>query len=272
MPQLHNRMNRALLRGFERLAVPALETLHSRPGLRQAMHATVGKFNGMWIEASTHRLWQVEQFDNVATLKAPRGLVLVSNHRSFFDMYLLSTLLNQRTNLLKRVCFPVRSEFFYTHPVGMLLNVSVSGGAMWPPVFRDGSRRELNRTGFAQIGETLIEGSVVGIHPEGKRNPGDDPYTYLPLKRGLGMLVEACDAETLVLPCFICGVSNDVRQLTTRGWRYGEPRGEMIRMWFGEPMRVGDLQATGDDAMGITERVFAEVRALGERDRTRDAR
>ncbi|MCO4763038.1 MAG: 1-acyl-sn-glycerol-3-phosphate acyltransferase [Myxococcales bacterium] len=265
-------MNREQLQGFERVAVPTLEALHGHDGVRRAVHTVIGGFNATWIQAVTQRLWRIYDFEHVEQLRAPRGIIVVTNHRSFFDMYLFGTPLDRRTSLYKRICFPVRSDFFYTSATGMLLNIAVSGGSMWPPVFRSRQRAHLNRVAWSQLAEVMVEGSAVGIHPEGKRNPSPDPYTFLPVKAGLGHLIAECPPETMVVPGFVAGVGNDWRRLVTRGWRPEDERGEPIRMWYGKPVSCGDLQALNLSALATTERVFDEVRKLGEKDRAeRDA-
>ena len=60
------------------------------------------------------------------------SLVFVVNHRSFFDLFCLVWVL-RRAGVRQRLLFPVRSEFFYDHPLGPLLNLLVSGMSMFPP-------------------------------------------------------------------------------------------------------------------------------------------
>lgn len=258
-------MDRQHLRGFERVSVPVMEHINSRPAMRTLLHASVGAFNAAWIEATTGPMWRLSGLEHALQLQAPRGLILVSNHRSFFDMFVIGTVLKRRTRLLKHVTFPVRSEFFYTHPLGLLLNVSISGASMWPPVFRDERRRTLNPTGWQQLATTLGPGAVVGMHPEGTRGKGPDPYAFLPLKPGLGQLLDACDPEVRVLPAFIAGLSNDIVREVRRGLLPSAQRGEPIRIRFGAPVRAAEVH--GLEPGVATEQVFAPIRELAEQDR-----
>ncbi|HAN30688.1 MAG TPA: hypothetical protein DCQ06_03740 [Myxococcales bacterium] len=267
MPKLRNTMDRSLLRGFERVSVRCLEFIHGREYLRTFMHRSLASLTTSWTRYTTQMLWQLKGFERIEKLKAPRGLIMVSNHRSFFDMYMLGSAVDCHTRLMRRASFPVRATFFYTRPLGLLFNLLISGGDMWPPIFRDPSQRPLNRTAFAQVSETLTEGSFVGIHPEGRRNPGDDPYEFLPLKPGLGHLLAVCDDQTWVIPAFVAGLSNRPLYEVTRGWWPGAERGSSIRLWFGEPIRVGDLNAGPDNAAQTTDAVFAHVRALAQQDK-----
>jgi 1-acyl-sn-glycerol-3-phosphate acyltransferase len=260
-------MDRKLLRGFERVSVPALEFIAQRQGLRTAIHALVGNVNAKGIELLTSPTWEIHDFEPIAQLDAPHGIIMLSNHRSFFDMFVISTVIQRRTHLLQRVSYPVRSEFFYTHPLGVVLNVAISGASMWPPVFRDERRRRLNPIGLDQLAATLQRGMGIGLHPEGKRNKGKDPYQFLPLKPGLGQLLTRVHPDTVVLPAFIAGLSNDVATEVVRNRKPPGQRGEPVRIRYGKPIAAGHLQALGEDPMVLTEAAFAPVRALAEIDR-----
>ena len=254
------------LRGFERISVPFLEAVNRRPAVRRGLHTTLGLTFAHVVRLVTAPRWRVFGLAQVQQMVAKDGLIVAANHRSFFDLFVVTTALIFRTRHVREVAFPVRSAFFYTHPLGPVLNLFVAGATMWPPVFRDARRRELNPIGFEQLAYTLGEGCLIGIHPEGTRNKGDDLTSYLPLKPGLGQLIAGCAPGVLVLPVFIGGLSNDVR--VEIGRSYGKlPRSQRpIRVWFGEPIRADALQPTAD-AMAMTELVFERVRALGEADR-----
>lgn len=260
-------MDRTLLRGFERVSVPTLEFIARHQGMRTALHTILGNFNAAWIERVTSPTWEVHGFEPVAELDAPQGLIMLSNHRSFFDMFVISTVIQRRTHLLQRVNYPVRSEFFYTHPLGVVLNIAISGASMWPPVFRDDRRRQLNPIGMDQLAATLQRGMGIGLHPEGTRNKSSDPYSFLPLKPGLGQLLTRVHPDTVVLPAFIAGLSNDVATEVKRNRRPAGHKGEPVRIRYARPMRAAELQALGSDPMVLTEAAFAPVRQLAEVDR-----
>ena len=253
------------LRGFERVSVPFLEATNRRPAVRRALHSTLGRLFAHVVVAVTGPRWQVFGIANLQQVAAMDGVILAANHRSFFDLFVTSTIVKFQTGLMREVAYPVRSEFFYTHPLGIALNFAVAGATMWPPVFRDDRRRTLNPIGFEQLASTLGRGCIIGIHPEGKRGRGDDPYAYLSLKPGLGQLVAGCAPGVLVVPVFVGGLSNDVAVEVKRS--YGrQPRKQPIRVWFGEPFRADSLQPLADPA-AMTEQVFVRVRALGEADK-----
>lgn len=254
------------LRAFEKAAVPLLEAFNGHPVFARTAHATLGKLNGLGILYGFRHILQPQGLERLEQLRAPKGLILVSNHRSFFDMFAISSYVTHRTKLMTSLLFPVRHSFFYTNPLGVLINFAASGGTMWPPVFRDGRRRVLNPIGFKQMAAALGPGVVIGIHPEGKRGKGADPYTFLPLKPGLGMLLREVDPEVCVLPVFITGLSNNATAELARNRRRPGQRGEPIRLHFGQALVAGELGAETDDAAALTERVFDSVRQLASQD------
>ena len=46
-----------------------------------------------WIHLSTYNIMNVYGLENVEAVSHERPIVLVANHRSFFDMYAVSTVL-----------------------------------------------------------------------------------------------------------------------------------------------------------------------------------
>ena len=147
----------------------------------------------------------------------------------------------------------------------IVVNFLMSGCAMWPPVYRDERKKALNPISMKQMIYALSRpGGVLGIHPEGTRNKGADPYSQLPTRPGVGRLVKACPTETLVLPFFVLGMTNSF---------FGELRRRLfpsdddvaIRIRFGEPLSCGELQTS--DAREITDRLMGIIAALGEEDR-----
>jgi len=258
-------LDRTQLRGFEKFTVPLMESLNTRPWAKRLLHLTFGHLNALWMRATSGRMWHMPNPEVIQTLDAPHGLILVPNHRSFFDQFIASSMLLYYSSVQKRVAFPTRADFFYTKPQGLLIMIGISGCSMWPPVFRDDRRRELNPQGLQQMAAYLQKGSVLGIHPEGQRNKGDDPYSQLPARAGLGQLVQVCHPDVLILPCFIAGLTNRFFYEITRGFRLRN-RGPRVRVWWGAPVRAGDLRQ-GIDAQGISDNVMQIVRDLGLRDK-----
>ncbi len=143
---------------------------------------------------------------------------------------------------MQTLFFPVRSPFWYTSFVGVLVNMLMSGGAMWPPIFRDRRSLELNPVSMEQLAYVLsLRGTVIGFHPEGTRNHSPDPFNFLRAKTGLGRLVAGASENATVIPIYINGLSNSFWGELTRNMPIiGRDVGP-IRIVFGEPIRVGDL-------------------------------
>ena len=75
-------------------------------------------------------------------------VIVVSNHRSFFDFYVIGPILYTKTNLSKHILFPVRAPFFYDKWLGGIVNGIMSGFFMFPPVMRAKEKRALMHTRF----------------------------------------------------------------------------------------------------------------------------
>ena len=73
------------------------------------MQRTLGQW---WIRAATAKLRHVHGFERLPAWDRTGSVILVSNHRSFFDLYVTAAELVAR-GLPLRILFPVRSTFFY---------------------------------------------------------------------------------------------------------------------------------------------------------------
>jgi 1-acyl-sn-glycerol-3-phosphate acyltransferase len=178
------------------------------------------------------------------------SLVFVVNHRSFFDLFCLVWVL-RRAGVRQRLLFPVRSEFFYDHPLGPLLNLLVSGMSMFPPLFRHGRKRALNERSLQRcIAELRRPGTALGFHPEGTRGRGPDAFSLLPPRPGVGRVVLGA-AGVRVVPVFVLGLGNSVLAEVWRNWR--SPSEHPVHVSFGPDVSLDDLR---DGPMGT-----ASVRA-----------
>ncbi|MGH7435033.1 MAG: lysophospholipid acyltransferase family protein, partial [Polyangiaceae bacterium] len=168
--------------------------------------------------------------------------------------------------LPQRILFPVRSTFFYDHPLGPVVNGLMSFFAMYPPIFRDRKRAALNLASLDEAAALLRGGGFfVGMHPEGTRNKGDDPYTLLPAQSGVGRLIRA--AGVPVVPVFVNGLGNDLPRQVAGGLT---GRGTPIHVVFGAPIDFGPLRE-GPDAPGTYKRIaevcIEAITALGAEER-----
>jgi 1-acyl-sn-glycerol-3-phosphate acyltransferase len=219
-----------------------------------------------WIVLCTRRLLHVYGRERLPTLDPAQAYICVANHRSFFDLYVITSWLIGQ-GMRHRIVFPVRSKFFYTNPLGLLVNGAMSFFAMYPPIFRERAQLRINPTSLADLAWIINRGGAfVGFHPEGTRNKGDDPYTLLPAQRGLGPVVQATRAK--VIPVFINGLRTHglVRQV----WSTFDGTGKPIVVVFGEPIDFDDLREEKSSIKAhtaIAERALDAIRALGDEER-----
>ena len=223
----------------------------------------------LWIFISTYNLMNVRGLENVERTDVTRPLILVANHRSFFDMYTVSSVLFRRTNRPITLFFPVRAKFFYDNPVGWLVNLVMGWWAMYPPFFRE--QNEANKRVFDKFSvRELIHickfgrGHVIGFHPEGKRNLSADPYSFLPAQPGIGKVIY--EARPQVVPVFITGLRNELAKQVLGNWTGGQK----VRIWFGEPIELSEFYTKRDSVRThkeISDFLMTKIGELGEKDR-----
>ena len=225
----------------------------------------------LWIYLATYNLMNVFGISNFENSDASRPLILVANHRSFFDMYTVSSVLFRRTRRPITLFFPVRARFFYDSPVGWFVNLVMAWWAMYPPFFREAKearKREFDKFSMRELVRLCSSGRahVIGFHPEGKRNLGDDPYDFLPAQPGIGKIAYISRAQ--VLPVFITGLNNDLPRQILGNWTGGEK----IRIWFGEPIDLSAFYSQRDSVRthkSIADFMMEKIAELGEKDRDR---
>lgn len=219
-----------------------------------------------WINASLTNLRQVHGVERLPDLSGGQSFLLVSNHRSFFDLYAVSAYLVAR-GLPQRILFPVRANFFYDNPLGPVVNGVMSFFAMYPPIFRQPSRAAFNLAGLDEIVRLLRAGGVlVGVHPEGTRKRDGDPYTLLPAQPGIGRLIY--HARVPVIPVFVNGLGNSIpKQIAGNVTKSGEP----VHIVFGAPVEFGALLETPASPRAykkLSERALAAIHALGQEEKS----
>lgn len=220
-----------------------------------------------WIDISTRNLLHVRGLERLPAFPRETSTILVSNHRSFFDLFVVCSVLLRRP-FAQRIMFPVRSAFFYDSPLGLAVNGAMSFFAMYPPVFRDRDRVALNR---ASVDETIrlvaAGGAFLGLHPEGKRSKSDDPYTLLPARPGVGRIIQAVRDRAVVVPVFINGLGNDIVGQVVGNYR---KKGAPVTMVFGAPVSFGDMlegPASQAQHTRISQHALDAVHALGAEER-----
>jgi 1-acyl-sn-glycerol-3-phosphate acyltransferase len=224
-----------------------------------------------WIQLSTYNLMRVYGLEHVEAASRERPLLLVANHRSFFDMYVVSTVLFKRTRWRKQLFFPVRGRFFYDTAGGLLVNLFMGWWSMFPPFFAGGENPKVEKREFDKFSMRLLAhlcrvgaGNVIGFHPEGTRNKGDDPYSYLRPQPGVGKLIK--DARPQVVPVFIAGLGNDLPRQVLGNWRGGEP----VRVRFGPALDFSEFYEKRDSVRTykeIADFCMSKIAELGDEDR-----
>jgi 1-acyl-sn-glycerol-3-phosphate acyltransferase len=199
----------------------------------------------LWIKICTYNLMNVYGIENVENTDVEKPLLLVANHRSFFDMYTVSSVLFRQTKRPMKLYFPVRAKFFYTNPLGWFVNLVMGWFSMYPPFFREekeAEKREFDKYSLRRLVQLSSEGraTVIGFHPEGKRNLNADPYEFLPAQPGVGAVI--IKAKPQVIPVFIAGLGNDLPKQVLGNWTGGEK----VRIWFGEPVDLNAFYEKSD--------------------------
>lgn len=223
----------------------------------------------LWIYLATYNLMNVFGIENVENSNPGRPLILVANHRSFFDMYTVSSVLFRRTRRPITLYFPVRAKFFYDNPAGWFVNLVMGWWSMYPPFFREegeGEKRRFDKFSVRELVRISSEGHghIIGFHPEGKRNLNEDPYSFLPAQPGIGKVI--LNADPQVIPVFIAGLGNDLPKQILGNWSGGEK----VRIWFGQPVDLSEFQGKRDSLRThkeISDHLMAKIAELGEKDR-----
>jgi 1-acyl-sn-glycerol-3-phosphate acyltransferase len=259
---------------IERIAVAMGRFMNERPGPKRAQDLFLHQFTKRWVRPIIASRVYIDGIDWLID-RPDRGVLVVANHRSFFDLYVVMLSLHDAgASWIERMFFPVRANFFYEHPLGLAVNFLVGGGVMYPPIFRQQSKKAINRDSVDRVIRFLADsGTVVGMHPEGTRGKGPDPYQLLPAHPGVGQI--ALRALPVTVPVFINGLPNDLTRGIGDTFRKDARREHPIIICFGQEFDYGDLTTEKPRATlykRCADQILDQVRALGEREREiRDA-
>jgi 1-acyl-sn-glycerol-3-phosphate acyltransferase len=267
----------ALMPGVEELAV--LQPIE-RTGFRLAHAMNFGAWKrfwtfcqrhigSLWIYVATYNLMHVFGVENLESTDPDRPVILAANHRSFFDMYTVSSVMFRRTKRPIKLYFPVRAKFFYDNPLGWFVNLVMGWWSMYPPFFREageGEKRTFDKFSVRELIRLSSEGNghVIGFHPEGKRNLNNDPYSFLPAQPGIGKVI--LNAQPQVIPVFIAGLGNDLPKQILGNWTGGEK----VRIWFGEQIDLSEFASRRDSLRvqkEIADHLMTKIGELAEKDR-----
>jgi len=260
----------APLSRMERFALKFGELANEDPRGKWLQSRFLRGVSYIWVRASLANRMFVEGLDDLIALRPDAGVMLVANHRSFFDQYaMLLACYMGPVPWARHLYFPVRSNFFYDQPLGVVVNGLVAAGAMYPPIYRQAERRALNDDALDKMVELLRKpGTVLGMHPEGTRGKGPDPYTFLPAQPGVGKV--ALLAQPIVIPAFIHGLGNSI--VEDIKWNFGKEarREHAVITVFGAPIDYRDLTAEKPRPTlykRTADRFMAEIKKLAEREK-----
>jgi 1-acyl-sn-glycerol-3-phosphate acyltransferase len=255
----------AVLSGMERLSIRLVARMNR--GRWKSFWTTCQRYLGsLWIYLATNNLTHVYGWENVDAISPQRPLLLVANHRSFFDMYVVSALMYRHTSWIRALYFPVRGRFFYESPLGWFVNLMMGWWSMYPPFFAEGAKREFDKYSLRILTELCRTGpgNVIGFHPEGTRNKSSDPYSFLRAQPGVGKLIK--DARPQVIPVFIAGLGNNLPRQVLGNWTGGE----RIRVHFGAQIDFEKFVSMRDSVRTykeITDLVMSRIAELGDEDK-----
>ena len=113
----------------------------------------------------------------------------------------------------------------------------------------------------------------MGIHPEGTRGKGDDPYNLLRPQPGVGIILSR-STHSHAVPIFITGLSNKMAEEFKKTWF--RPRDtHPIDVWFGRPLDLSELRKKGERLavqMEIAKTVMGGIEALATAHKAEAAR
>lgn len=211
----------------------------------------------VWL-ASSRRL-KIDGLDNIAEYNINSSILLASNHRTFFDFFVITWVNFARTNLPRNMYFPVRSNFFYDNIFGLIINIFMGGCAMYPPIFRDEKKKPFNKYSMGLINKKLQDGGVtIGFHPEGRRNKNPDPYSFLSAKTGIGHVIKHCPSS-LVIPVFSIGFTNNYPKELYKNWFC--PKENPIIISYGKTLHFSNTELTPQE---IADQVLDEIKRISQ--------
>lgn len=262
----------AELSRIEQLTFEVCRSINEHPRLKKAQRIFLRHFASHWVGACVDNLLQVYGLDKLKDLQPEKGVILCANHRSFFDLYVVASIM-YRAQLAwnRRHFYPVRSTFFYETWSGLSINLLIGGGSMYPPIYRDSDRAQLTKASVKRVIELLdCPGVVVGLHPEGRRGKGEDPFELLPAQPGIGQIAHQSGA--LVIPIWIRGLRNSFVEQVRTNFTEGAKLSQPIIIEFGDPVDLEEHRAAkGRVAVykHMSDRILSDIRALSEIDRAR---
>lgn len=259
----------ALLRPVERFNFRVMNAFNSQMITRKLFTMGSAVIGRRWIESVSARVVVDHGFENFKKVDPERGVFLVANHRSFNDQFVIAARLFKMYGAHHNIFFPVRSNYFYSNPTGLFVNLFVAMSAMYPPIVRDRDRRGWNKTA-TDIMVDLLEkpANMIGFHPEGTRNQSDDGYSFLPAKPGAGEIIHR--AAPNVIPVFLQGFPDNFGKLCKENFKPAGKRKTLVHMVMGEPIDFSPelkLEPSRKTYLTISQKIMRTIAQLSEKER-----
>jgi 1-acyl-sn-glycerol-3-phosphate acyltransferase len=245
--------------------------------LTHKLHTKYRKFTIKW-QARTGRFFtritiarriRIHNIEHLKAIKENSKVIIVANHRTYFDFFPVSYATIGSTPSRMQYFFPVRSNFFYERTLGLCMNFIIASISMFPPIMRDKKKKAFNQYSLKFLENELNDvnqGTIVGIHPEGKRSKLEDPHQLLPGKNGIGKIIKNAPDSTIVIPLFTHGLSNNLWHETKKN--YKRKIDAPIDVLFGKPIQFKPLQGTPSEKehiTNITQQCMEAIRELAEK-------
>jgi 1-acyl-sn-glycerol-3-phosphate acyltransferase len=242
-----------VLTPVERFNFRCTYKINTSPCIRKWLTRLGVVYGKLGVEAFTSRIVTDHGFENFARIDPNRAVLLVANHRTLYDQFVISGRLFKLYGAHHNIYFPVRANFFYDNIFGLPVNLLFALGGMCPPIMRDKKRRQWNQTAMDILADFLERReNMVGFHPEGTRNKGSDPYAFLPGKPGCGELIYRSNPN--VIPVFLHGFPSSFLQMLKRNWFGGKKPEPFVHMVMGSP-----LDFTAERQMEANRKTYLEI-------------
>jgi 1-acyl-sn-glycerol-3-phosphate acyltransferase len=200
-----------LLKRSERWIYKIQERINRDPSRTSFGMIVTKLFGEPFVRFLTKHRWHINHIEKLTSVKPQSGVLVISNHRSFFDMFYIMTMIRNITTFGNPCSFAVRSPFFYDHPLGLIINFMMAGSCMWPPIFRDERRHILNPLMLKQVSRLIGEKKVsFGLHPEGARQKNMNPFELAKPRKGVGQIIADAPDDVVIIPMFLHGLTNSI--------------------------------------------------------------
>ncbi|MCG8606501.1 1-acyl-sn-glycerol-3-phosphate acyltransferase [bacterium] len=246
-----------------------LDNLNGSPGMRRVLTKIGSVWGTFYVELGTSRIVRHHGFENFSKIDQNRGVLLVANHRTFYDLFVITARLFRLFGAHHNIYFPVRSTFFYDNFLGLPVNLFTALGGMYPPIIRDKKRRSWNKFATDLMVELLKKSeNMIGFHPEGTRNRGPDPYNLLRAKPGCGELIYR--AQPNVVPVFLQGFPSRFWVLLRKNLNKSRAKKPIVHMVMGEPMDFSEeleREANMKTYLHISQKVMHRIEELSREEK-----